>query len=394
MALAHRERVLRALNHEETDRVPIDFGGGPATQINPDAYVALLEHLEFWPEEPVEGARGEGQVVCPSERVLRHFDIDVRGFYLGEPDVNPRRPLSPLSYVDDWGVAWSKAHATAPYINVRGPLQDIDDPSPSDLDSIGWPVPRDPGRVRGLRERIERVRRETDFAIVLNLPNSTFALAQRLRGFAELLEDLLLNAAFAEALQERVTDIICGIAETALDSAGDLIDGVSFADDMGIQTQAFMSRDLYRNRVKPHHARFVETLRRHTDARVIMHSDGAIYELLGDLIDCGVEVINPVQVNAEGMDPERLKREFGADLCFWGGVDTQKVLPHGSPADVAAEVRRRLADLGRGGGYVLASVHCIQAEVPPQNVIVMFETARDPARAGVAPRGAEETRPR
>lgn len=385
MTLTHRERVLRALDHEETDRVPIDLGGGPATQIHPDAYVALLKHLGFGPEELVAGARGEGQVVCPSERVLRHFDIDVRGFYLDEPDVRPRRLLGENSYVDDWGVVWAKAHATAPYINVKGPLQHLDEPAPSDLDGIAWPVPDDPGRVRGLRERIERLRHQTDFAIVLNLPNSTFALSQRLRGFTELLEDLILNASFAEALQERVTDVICGIAATALGEVGDLIDGVSFADDMGIQTQAFMSPDLYRRMVKRHHARFVETLRRRTRARVIMHSDGAIYELLGALIDCGVQVINPVQVNADGMDPERLKREFGADLCFWGGVDTQWVLPYGSPEDVAAEVRRRLADLGRGGGYVLASVHNIQAEVPAENVVAMFETARHPATAAELP---------
>jgi uroporphyrinogen decarboxylase len=383
MPPSHRERVLRALDHEETDRVPIDFGGGPATLIHPDAYRALLAHLGFEEEQPAEELRGEGQVVSPSERVLRRFDIDVRGFYLGEPDIRPRRQLDGSSYIDEWGATWAKAHPTAPYINVKGPLQHLDDPSPSHLDRIAWPVPDDPGRARGLRARVERLRSETDHAIVLNLPNSTFALAQRLRGFTELLEDLILNPSFAEALQERVTDVICGIAETALGAAGDLIDGVSFADDMGIQTQAFMSRDLYRTMVKPHHARFVATLRRHTRARIIMHSDGAIYDLLPELIDCGVQVVNPVQVNAEGMDPERLKREFGADLCFWGGVDTQEVLPHGSPADVAAEVRRRLADLGRGGGYVLASVHNIQAEVPPENVIAMFETAHQPWRVVV-----------
>ena len=170
--------------------------------------------------------------------------------------------------------------------------------------------------------------------------------------------------------------MLCGIASTALEVVGDVVDGVSIADDMGIQTQSFMSRDLYRLMVKQHHRREIETIRRHTSAKVIMHSDGAIHELLPDLIEAGVEVINPVQVNASGMDPVQLKREFGQDLCFWGGVDTQIVLPRGSPDDVAAEVRRRLDDLGRGGGYVLASVHNIQAEVPPQNVVAMFNTAR------------------
>ncbi len=379
MSMSHRERVVKALNHEETDRTPMDFGGGPATQIHPDAYLALLAHLGLESEDLVEGTRGEGQVVVPSEEGLRRFDIDVRPAHLSQPDVRPRQRIDELSYFDDWGVRWEKAYFTAPDINIEGPLQALVDPDISVIDSIKWPVPDDPGRVRGLRDRVEKLRSSTDYAIVLNLPNSTFALSQRLRGFTELLEDLLLNEAFAEALQERVTDVICGIATTALNEVGDLIDGVAFGDDMGIQTQSFLSRDLYRKMIKPHHARFVGTLHSLTDAPVIMHSDGSIRELLGDIIDCGVDVINPVQTNAEGMDPGELKLEFGKDVCFWGGIDTQKVLPFGSPQDVAQEVRDRIEDLGRGGGYVVASVHNIQSEVPPENVVAMYDTVRESA---------------
>ncbi len=379
MSVTHRERVLAALAHDEPDRQPVDFGGGPATQIHPEAYASLLEHLGFQAEDLEVSHRGEGQVASPSEAVLRHFDIDVRGFHPGSPDSRPDRPTGPKSYVDEWGVEWAKASQYAPYINTRGPLQHLDEPSPADLDGIEWPVSNDAGRTRGLRERVARTRDETDFAIVLNLPNAAFALSQRLRGFAELLEDLLLNPKFAEALLERVNDVICGIAAASLQQVGDLIDGVSIADDMGIQTQAFMSRELYRRMVKPHHARQVETIRRHTQAYVILHSDGAIYTLLPDIVDAGIQVINPVQVNAEGMDPGRLKREFGDDLSFWGGIDTQVVLPRGSPAEVAEEVRRRRRDLGRGGGYVLASVHNILAEVPPENVVAMFEAALEEA---------------
>jgi uroporphyrinogen decarboxylase len=383
VSLSHRDRVIRALNHQETDRVPVDLGGGPATMIHPDAYLALLRFLGFPAEELVEGPSGEGQVVVPSERVLQRFDIDVRGFQLSTPSSAPNVKLGPNSYVDEWGVTWEKAGPTAPYINVHGPFQGLDEPEVKDLGSVRWPVGDDPDRARSLRRDMEDLRRTSDYAIVLNLPNSSFALSQRLRGFSELFEDLLLNPAFAAALQERVTDVICEMATVALREVGDLIDGVSFADDMGSQTQSYMSPKLYRSMVKPHHGRFVATLRALTRARIIMHSDGAIFDLLPDLIDVGVEVINPVQVNAEGMDPERLKREFGSELCFWGGVDTQKVLPYGSPGDVAAEVRRRLTDLGRGGGYVLASVHNIQAEVPPANVVAMFDTALAAgARAG------------
>ena len=234
-----------------------------------------------------------------------------------------------------------------------------------DLDAVAWPIADNPTRFAGLRPAMERMRAETDRAIILNLRNATFALSQRLRGFSELLEDLILNPAFATALQERVSDVVCGIAAAALREA----------DDMGTQTQPFMSPALYRSMVKPHHARLVATLRAGSSAKVVMHNDGAIAGLIPDFIDIGVDAINPVQVNATGMDPARLKREFGAHLSFWGGVDTQRILPYGSPQDVADEVRRRLGDLGRGGGYVLAAVHNIQAEVPPANVVAMYDTA-------------------
>jgi uroporphyrinogen decarboxylase len=378
MSVAHRERVVAALNHEQTDRVPIDFGGGPATGIHPQAYAALHTYLGFEPESDVESLRG-GEVLIPSERVLRRFDADIRGVNLPER----RIPLGEDSYLDEWGVVWARAHSAAPYMNIRGPLQHIEEPTLSALRRMRWPSTDGSAKLAGLRERLEGLAIGSDYAIALTLSNGPLALAQRVRGFAEFLEDLLLNKPFAEALLDRITDVICELAVAALRELGDLIDCVSFLDDLGTQTQPLMSPTLYRAMIKPHHARYVETLHAHSKAAVVMHSDGAIRDLLGDLIECGVQVINPVQVSAAGMDPAHLKREFGAHLCFWGGVDTQQVLPRGTAEDVGDEVRRRLADLGQGGGYVLASVHHIMAEVPPQNIVAMFDTARSQTGAPI-----------
>lgn len=363
MSTTHRERVLRALNHQETDRVPLNFGG-----CHPDAYAGLLEYLGFDPE-PL-GAP------IPSERVMCRFDDDARRLVLTEPRGDPGPGPGPDTYVDEWGVTFRRAYARAPFINVKGPLQHLDEPSPGDLDSIPWPDPRDPVRTAGLKEDVERLRRETDYAIVLRLSSGVVEVVQKVRGFTQMLEDLLLSPVFAGALMERITDIICEIAGSALSEVGDLVDCVRFAEDLGAQVQPFMSPDLYRRMVKPHHARYVETLRQYTPARVIMHSDGAIFDLIPDLIDIGVDVIDPVQVGAVGMNPERLKREFGADLCFWGAIDVQGVLPFGSPKDVARDVRRTIDVLGRGGGYVLGPSHTMLAEVPPQNIVAMFDTAR------------------
>jgi len=376
MGITHRERVCTALSHRETDRVPLDFGGSHDTGINIHAYRALVRHLGLDEEEPAAWKSGATEVVTPGETVLRHFDIDVRGEEAHIRDVDSATMLDENTFRNGWGIISRRANATAPFMIVRGPLQHLDDPKPSDVDSLPWPEGDDVADVAGLRGRYERLRNETDYALVVKLRNiGAFNLAQRLRGFTEFLEDLIVNPAFAEALHERLTDLFCRFAAQVMGEVGDLVDGVSFADDLGIQTQPLLGPDLYRSAVEAHHARLVATIHASTDARVIMHSCGSIRALLGDLIECGVDVINPVQVNAADMDTKELKREFGKDLCFWGGIDTQKVLPYGSPADVAGEVRRRIADLAPGGGYVLTAVHNIQKEVPPENIAAMYETA-------------------
>lgn len=378
MGITHRERVRMALNHEETDRVPLDFGGSHETGIQADVYARLLEILGFEPENPAGRDGGTEATVVPSEKVLRHFDIDVRGVEAKIGSVDARRMIDEHTAMDGWGVTWSRADAASPYINIKGPLQQLDDPTIADVESLPWPVADDPQNIAGLRDQLEKLRAETDYALVIRLRNvGVLYLGQRVRGFAEFLTDLLTGSGFADALLERGTDMACAFARTVLTEVGDLVDGVSFADDLGIQTQPMMSPALYRSGIKPYHKRLVETIHRHTGARVILHSCGAIRPLLGDLIDCGVDVINPVQVNATGMDPAGLKRDFGDDLSFWGGIDTQRVMPNGSPAEVADEVRRRIGDLGRGGGYTLAAVHNIRADVPAENVVAMYETARE-----------------
>jgi uroporphyrinogen decarboxylase len=376
MAITHRERVVSALNHEETDRVPIDFGGSHETGIQADAYAGLLKHYGFEPEEVVGRDGGTEATIVPSEKVLKHLDVDVRGLDASIRAVDARTQVDENTLVDGWGVTWRRADAASPYMNTHGPLQHLDEPTIADAESLPWADGTNPVNVAGLRDRFEKLRNETDYALVLKLRNvGILYLGQRIRGFSEFLTDLVLQQDFANAFQEIGTNMVCDFARTVLTEVGDLVDGVSIADDLGIQTSPMMNPDLYRKMVKPYHKRLGETIHENTDAKVILHSCGAIRPLLGDLIDCGINVLNPVQVNAAGMDPGELKRDFGEELSFWGGIDTQIIMPTGSPTDVANEVRARIGDLGRGGGYVLAAVHNIRADVPPENVAAMYETA-------------------
>jgi uroporphyrinogen decarboxylase len=155
------------------------------------------------------------------------------------------------------------------------------------------------------------------------------------------------------------------------------VDVVSFPDDMGFQDRPYVRPELYREMIKPYHRRLVEAIKSNTEAKVVMHSDGSVYPIIPDFIEIGVDALNPVQVSAKDMDSQRLKSEFGKHMCFWGGIDTHRVLPTGTPEAVRGEVKTRIADLAPGGGYVLASVHNIQAEVPPENIVAMFDSAEE-----------------
>jgi uroporphyrinogen decarboxylase len=377
-ALTHRERVIKALNHEEADRVPRDLGGAGPANINITAYTNLVEHLGFQ-EQTGEVRSGRPNLTAViSEAVLHRFDIDTRPLRLSPPEVRPEVLLDEHSYRDEWGVVWVRPEG-GHYINTTGPFQEKE-PALSDLDRYAWPDPKDPGRIKGLKERAIRLREETDFAIVLSLPFSIVRECQRVRGFAEWMEDLLINPALAEAVMEHTLMVAAGTAEFLLEEVGEYVDVVLLPDDMGFQDRPYVRPELYRQKIKPYHRRLVDAIKSKTKAKVLMHSDGSVYGIIPDLIDIGVEALNPVQVSANDMGSERLKAEFGDSLCFWGAIDTHWALPSGTPEDVRNEVKTRMQHLAPGGGYVMASVHNIQADVPPENIVAMFDSALEYGR--------------
>ncbi len=369
-ALSHRERVVKALNHEEADRVPRDLGQAVATSINAEAYNRLVKHLGLEAEAAGSEIDWQSQVAFPCEAVLQRFDIDCRCLVVGRPIVE----ATEHSYVDEWGVLWNKPEEGGHYIFREGPFT-TREPTLAEVEAHPWPDPRDPERIKGLKAQALKLRNESDYATVLRLPYGTVYDCQKIRGFAQFLEDLVLNPVLAEALMEHSLAVEEGIAEFVLDEVGDYVDVVCFPDDLGFQDRTYVRPELYRQRIKPYHRRLVEAIKSKTQAKVLMHTDGSVYALIPDLIDIGVDVLNPVQVSARDMDARRLKAEFGADLSFWGGIDTHRVLPTGTPEDVRNEVKARIEDLAPGGGYVLGSVHNILAEVPPENVVVMFDSA-------------------
>ncbi len=378
MSMSHRERVLAALNHKEADRVPLDFGASWATTITAPAYERLKVHLGIEAETRI--VNKITQAVAVDEAIHRRFDTDVRPVYLRPPDGWKDEMLEPDGYRDEWRVERQRLPGTYYYDLVGSPLKDCDDVEA--LKDFPWPDPEDPGRFRGLREEAETLYKTTDFAVIFS-PNFTFfLLASLLRGFDNIYADLVVNRELVEAIMDRVVEINLKIALKGVKEVGDLVDIVGVTEDMGTQLGPYMSPAMYRELIKPRFAYCIREIKKLTPAKIFYHTCGSVYELIGDFIDAGVDILNPVQVSAANMETARLKQEFGDRLVFWGGVDTQRVLPFGSPDDVRAEVRRRIDDLAPGGGYVLAAVHNIQPEVPTENVCAMLEEALEYGRYG------------
>ena len=363
-----RQRVLDALAHVQPARVPVDIGGSNVTTIVDTAYERLKTHLGI--RAPTAYISRRARQSALDEETLERLGSCVRPLFLGRPD-QAGHERTDGTIVDEWGVGWRAAGGH--YNPVESPLSGAD---PSGLDAFGWPDPDDPGRYRDLAEQAGRLREDGRYATVLSLPVAVVHLSQYLRGYDEFLMDLVADPGFAEDLMGRVMEVYMRIVDNAVTAVGDRVDVVSFGDDVGFQDRPMVRPEVYRRLIKPHHAAVIERIKRVTGASVMFHTCGAVRDLIPDFIEIGVDALNPVQVSAAGMgDTAALKREFGADLAFWGAIDTQHVLPFGSTDDVREEVRRRIGDLAAGGGFVLAAVHDIQDDVPPENLLAMADAA-------------------
>jgi len=368
--MTSRERVLCALNHEEPDRVPIFFGTSGVTTMNTAACDRLKAHLglrtetrSFW--------RGL-QYAALEEEVMARFHSDGRPLIPGPLPSALNRDLAPDRFVDAWGITWQLQPGNHYYDIVRHPLQDA---RLDDLDRYPWPDLANPCRFAGLKEKARAIQAAGQAVVALS-GISPFEFSYMLRGLDHWFLDLAGDPDFVQALMRKLTGLMRSAADKLLEEAGNYIDVLITGDDLGSQKAPLLSTTMYRQLIKPYHAELLSAIKARSRARIFFHSDGNIYPLLNDLIEIGIDVLNPVQVSARDMgDTARLKREFGDRLAFCGAIDSQSVLPHGTPDEVRREVRRRIKDLAPGGGYILAAVHCVQPDVPPENVCAMFEEA-------------------
>jgi uroporphyrinogen decarboxylase len=369
-----RERVITALNHQEPDRVPLDLGGGTSTTIVVEGYDRLKAE---W------GIPGETRIMNKAFRLARldedvmvRLGSDTRPLTIKGP-ANWMPPEAPPGYfVDLWGVTWRQAFYGdgCYYWELYGnPLRNA---TVEDLETYPWPDPLNPGFTAGLKEEVEALYHGTDYAIMADGGFKSFwELGYALRGLEQLLQDLILNPEFVKALMEKILELNLKGTGKFLDIAGPYIQVFRAADDLATQTGCMFSPKAYRTLLKPYYKRFFDFVKSKTDAKLFYHSCGNVAAFIDDLAEIGVDALNPVQVSALG-DTAALKARFGDKVSFWGGIDTQHVLPNGTPEEVEEEVRLRIRTLGPGGGLVVASVHNIQPDVPTANIVAMADATR------------------
>jgi uroporphyrinogen decarboxylase len=376
-----RERLQTALSHSEPDRVPFDLGG---TETSGISVVALRNWMALneMPVDGVEVASLATQTGWVPEAVAQRFGIDTRCLR-SEPaarfKLEIREGRNERSYTDEWGITWRMPLPDGHYYDISSsPLAACE--SIEQVQGHRWPDAADPSRYSLLAEKAKALGSTGRVALIMERDTGgIFETSWWMRGFENMLVDLAADQRMADRILSTVLEYKLGYWENVLSRVKDQVLVAAEADDIATQSGLLLSLDMYRKTLKPMHKELFAAIKKHAPGvKIFFHSCGAVRDLIPDLIEAGVDILNPVQVSAAGMDTRSLKKEFGRDLTFWGGgIDTQRILPLGTPQQVKDEVRRRIDDLAPGGGFVFSAVHCIQKDVPPQNIQAMWEALQE-----------------
>jgi len=367
--MSPRERVNLSINHRQPDRIPLDLGG-TACSMTKAAYLKLKRYLKL--DERKNEEIGPAFVVMKfDERIMSKLEIDFRRVYLRFPK-GSHFMLDDETLVDEWGI---KKRINGSYAQIiEHPLKDA---SLDDIKRFSLPNPFDEGRIVGLKDEIEHLYFKTNYALTARKPcDGPFLTCCYLRGYERFMMDLMMDKKTAHYLLGKVTEVIAAMYDILLDVVGKYVQIVEFSDDYATQLDLLISPALYREMIKPYVKKIINVIKSKTHAKILHHCCGAIYKLIPDFLELGINILDPLQPLARGMNFERLKEEFGDKMIFHGGIDTQRLLPQGNPLEVERNVRKTVQVLGRDGGYILAPSHNIQEDTPPENVITMFKAAK------------------
>ena len=378
-----RVRLRKALQRQEPDRVPIDFGQDFHNGINEVAYRKLLGYLGMDVPDSIPVYDLMQRLAVVDERVLERFHVDTRYIMANPNEHFALRLEEDGSFEDEWGVYRKRCGYYCD--TVRSPLVRK---SKDEIARWSFPDPSEPSRFRGLREKARQLHTTTDYALMAGQAASLYYFSTELRGYEDFIADLADNTALVELLLHRVLEWMMEFTSRYLDEIGDYVEVWWMGDDWGMQTGPIMSPAVFRTVFKPRYRRLTDLVKSKTKAKVCLHTCGATYWILQDLIDAGINVVHPLQPTAKGNeDPVRLKRDYGDRLSFYSNIANTTILPHGKPEEVAQEVRRKIAALAPGGGYVFSGGHNLQADVPPANIVALFDTAYEVGRYPLTSQG-------
>jgi uroporphyrinogen decarboxylase len=370
--MTHRQRVLAALDHREPDRVPVDVWGS-ASRICNELYFQIVKDQGWEGLGPCVRASRSGDYV--DERVDRLLDSDFRHVDIGHPRNFSSRLNEHGDKIGEWGFGTRELHGSS--LVSFSPLAAAVDVG--DIYRHRWPTVADPGRIEGLAEKARLISETTDCFLGAThaVSGMMLELGQYLRGFEQFMVDLYLDERFAHHLIGRITDVVIELYLYYLQPIAPYVGWVEFSSDHGMQDRPLVSPQLYRKFFKAPYKRVFDAVRKAVPgAKIWLHTCGSVRELIPDLIEAGVDVLNSLQPKAAGMDSAELKREFGRELVFHGGLDLQGGIT-GSVQEAVAEARRRIDAFARGGGYIFAPSNHFMQDVPLENFYTVYRTARE-----------------
>lgn len=373
-----RERVLAAITHKEPDRVPIMLGVSNATGIKMNTYKAIKELIGVTSEDRYLYEWPELGTALPDEETMVRLHSDVRGVLDVEPDwvLQRNRDREPHSdYINSWG-SGAKEVSPGEWYPLVEPLAEAT--TIEEIEDYSWPDMSDPSRYAHVPEQAAALADQNRYAIVatpwLLFP---FERAFAMQGMERFLLNMAMYPDFAEALLWKIQELCKVGMGHFLEALGPNVDIVKIGDDLGTQESLLVSPEMYRTMLKPVHADFIGFIKQRTHAKVMFHTDGDIFPLIGDFIEMGVDILNPIQTAGKMANTEALQERFGSDIVFCGGIDTGHILPEGSPEEVRGEVRRVINTLGPGGGLMIGAVHTVMNDVPAENVLAMVDAVEE-----------------
>lgn len=375
--MTSRERVLLALNHKEPDRVPLDIGGMAQSGLHNKAYAALRRHYVLKEKEP-ELINIITQAAKIDEEMADIMGTDCRVAYgkWANPSLNrPAEQNGCRVFESEFAVGFRMPFGGLYYDVATHPLNDFED----SIQTYRFPDPDERWRYEGLKTEIQTARNKSKLIVLMGMCPGIYEVGSWLRGFEDYLMDMLAEPENIHYLTDMLSEMKARYWERALAEIGEFVDVINEADDMASQRGLMFSPQTYRDLLKPYHTRIFSRIKKAAPhVKCMLHSCGAVRELIPDLIEAGVEVLNPVQYSAQGMDLRQLKSDFGKDLVFWGGgIDTQSVLQNGTIADIREEVKRNIDIMAPGGGFVFSPVHIIQPGVSPENIAAMLDAVKE-----------------